>query len=252
MYMAYMNKIHLVFLPPHTSHILQPLDLTIFDAMKSSYKTNVLDFVALSNDLDVKKRHFIRFYAEARLQLTEKHILSGFKSAGIEPFNPNKTKLSSQVQQPPSQATPPSNKTIDHLTILTPYKPTEAHRQIRLITPSTIGILGRKISKALASKDMELALMKRRLEATEERLFEHTISTKRRRVKYDPSQAFASADEIIEAQAKMGVLDDNGDLMTTAVASELPNQAIPNTSYMQFEQEIRSMLEVVMVDPNLQ
>ena len=32
------NNIHLIFLPPHTSHVLQPLDLSVFSPLKHSYR----------------------------------------------------------------------------------------------------------------------------------------------------------------------------------------------------------------------
>ena len=38
MYMCFENKIHLIFLPPHASHVLQPLDQSVFGPLKAAYK----------------------------------------------------------------------------------------------------------------------------------------------------------------------------------------------------------------------
>ena len=38
MWACYQNNIQLLFLPPHTSHVLQPLDLTVFSVLKRAYR----------------------------------------------------------------------------------------------------------------------------------------------------------------------------------------------------------------------
>ncbi|OHW96491.1 transposase [Colletotrichum incanum] len=35
---CYINNVHLLFLPPHTSHILQPLNQSVFSPVKSAYR----------------------------------------------------------------------------------------------------------------------------------------------------------------------------------------------------------------------
>ena len=38
MWLCYSNKIHVLYLPAHTSHVLQPLDLSIFSPLKHNYR----------------------------------------------------------------------------------------------------------------------------------------------------------------------------------------------------------------------
>ena len=38
MWECFQNNIHLLFLPPHTSHVLQPLDLAVFGPLKQAYR----------------------------------------------------------------------------------------------------------------------------------------------------------------------------------------------------------------------
>ncbi|KAI0991083.1 hypothetical protein K3495_g17104, partial [Podosphaera aphanis] len=60
------HKIHLLFLPAHSSHILQPLDLAPFSVLKSKYRNQISDLSALNDAAPVKKERFIKFYHEAR------------------------------------------------------------------------------------------------------------------------------------------------------------------------------------------
>jgi transposase-like protein len=109
MYTCKMNKILLLYLPPHTSHCTQPLDLTCFSPVKSQYRKEIQELAALDNSAKVKKERFIAAYKKARDGgLTEKVIRSGFKAAGLIPYNPNKVLLSHFVRRP--QTTPKSQK----------------------------------------------------------------------------------------------------------------------------------------------
>jgi 4-hydroxybenzoate polyprenyltransferase len=74
MYRAWGANIHLVFLPPHCSHVLQPLDLNVFGIMKARYRKEVDILILLSDDLKVKKRQFIRCYELARRSVSPRHI----------------------------------------------------------------------------------------------------------------------------------------------------------------------------------
>jgi len=62
------NNIQLCFLPPHTSHILQPLDLGCFGPEKRRYREEIRK-MASSNDTGmVHKLHFIQCYQKARTE----------------------------------------------------------------------------------------------------------------------------------------------------------------------------------------
>ncbi len=38
MWNCFNNNVYLVFLPAHTSHVLQPLDLSVFSPLKQAYR----------------------------------------------------------------------------------------------------------------------------------------------------------------------------------------------------------------------
>lgn len=82
------DAIDLLILPPHSSHILQPLDVSVFAPLKC----------ALASETDVALRHdagriprvqWVETYIRARGKALNKHnILSGWRSAGLMPLSP--------------------------------------------------------------------------------------------------------------------------------------------------------------------
>lgn len=71
-------------LPAHTSHVLQPLDLGVFSAMKQYYGQEVNQL-----RVPIDKNNFPNLLARARQRaFTRKNIESGFRAAGIFPYNP--------------------------------------------------------------------------------------------------------------------------------------------------------------------
>jgi hypothetical protein len=131
MWKCYQNRVLLIYLPAHSSHVLQPLDLTCFSPLKSSYRRQIAELASLEDSAPIKKIRFIQYYARAREDgLTERNIRSGFAAAGIVPFNPNKVLSSSQVQrsiQPPR--TPSNARQTALLTATSPSLPTPRNQQ---------------------------------------------------------------------------------------------------------------------------
>ncbi|OHW97226.1 transposase, partial [Colletotrichum incanum] len=75
MWQCYINNVYLLFLPPHTSHILQPLNQSVFSLVKSAYRKE-LGYLSQWNDSTIiGKRNFISCYQKARLAgLTAQNI----------------------------------------------------------------------------------------------------------------------------------------------------------------------------------
>ena len=55
MYLCYQNNVHLLFLPPHTSHVLQPLDLSVFSSLKTHYQAVVSSLALLTDSSPIWK-----------------------------------------------------------------------------------------------------------------------------------------------------------------------------------------------------
>jgi hypothetical protein len=105
MFLAKQNKVQMVFLPSHCSHILQPLDLGVFSSVKSKYRRLIDEHACLEDSAPVRKARFIQYYNIARTQgLSRSNIIAGFKATGIWPYNPAKGLNSSQLlKEPPLQ-----------------------------------------------------------------------------------------------------------------------------------------------------
>ena len=88
---CYLNNVYLLFLPAHTSHILQPLDLGSFSSLKAAYRRFVGEYTAETDKSKLGKAKFLEFYAEARkIGLREQCIRSGWKATGLYPKNVRK------------------------------------------------------------------------------------------------------------------------------------------------------------------
>jgi hypothetical protein len=82
------NRIITLCIPPHTSHLLQPLDVGCFGPLKTAYGWLVVD-LARRQIFHIDKTDFLAMYYQARtLIFSEKTIKNAFKATGIAPFNP--------------------------------------------------------------------------------------------------------------------------------------------------------------------
>jgi hypothetical protein len=80
-------RIILICLPPHTTYLLQPLDLVIFLLLKRAYLQKVDEYIALGIT-GLNREWFLRIIGEIRLEIyTANHINSAFEAAGLYPYN---------------------------------------------------------------------------------------------------------------------------------------------------------------------
>jgi 4-hydroxybenzoate polyprenyltransferase len=62
MFECKINRIHCLYLPSHTSHITQPLNLALFGSVKHTYRHQISELSALDDSAPVKKHRFIAIY----------------------------------------------------------------------------------------------------------------------------------------------------------------------------------------------
>jgi DDE superfamily endonuclease/Tc5 transposase DNA-binding domain/helix-turn-helix, Psq domain len=213
LYECKQNNVIVVFLPAHTSHILQPLDLACFSPVKRLYKDLLRQAAYIDESIPIKRRKFIVLYAQARQErLTERTIRSGWKAAGLIPFDTSKGLHNRFVIQPPqtprqpSQTTPPdaSNQSLSVLQV-TPCKPKQVFTALRVLSRNTrvakptATLLG-KAAKAIgtlqarqASSDLQIASLTVQLEAAR-------APKRKRKVAVDLNKRFAQIDDIKAAQ----------------------------------------------------
>lgn len=100
------NKIICLYLPPHSSHLLQPLDVACFGPLKHAYGQQIQNFMKLGiNHID--KDDFLEAYQTVRPGVfTTPNINASFAGAGLIPYNPGRVLDSLHFQ---SDMTPPGS-----------------------------------------------------------------------------------------------------------------------------------------------
>ena len=105
------QSIHLFLLPPHTTHILQPLDVGCFQPYKH-YQSVILDEAALRSNLDFNKLDFLAALSIVRKQTFKPtNISSAWRRSGLYLYNPdlvlNALPKTGQPSRPNAFITPP-------------------------------------------------------------------------------------------------------------------------------------------------
>ena len=76
-------------LPPHTSHLLQPLDKTPFAQFKLHWEKHLTQYNNQNKGKSLNKVDFWDVFTLAfNAAMSLKNILSGFKKTGISPYDP--------------------------------------------------------------------------------------------------------------------------------------------------------------------
>lgn len=86
------NGIILYGLPPNTTHILQPADVSVFKPMKTEWKTTVRKWQSRSENINssITKLNFCRVFQECLGNITmTTYIINGFRKCGLFPLNPD-------------------------------------------------------------------------------------------------------------------------------------------------------------------
>ena len=92
------ENVHLFVLPPHSSHCLQPLDVSVFSPFKKSISTECHKFLHCHPDRVIVKEDLPKIIGSAfQASLTVSTIMSGYRKTGIFPFNPSAPVVSMPV-----------------------------------------------------------------------------------------------------------------------------------------------------------
>jgi len=87
---AVANNVHLLELPAHTSHWLQPCDRTLFGPLKRRYNNVCQELMANYPGVIISRMNFCGLFRKAwDDSMTESNIRAGFKACGVFPFNPS-------------------------------------------------------------------------------------------------------------------------------------------------------------------
>lgn len=85
------NGVIMVSLPPHTSHRLQPLDVTLFSSLKVAYNKECDLYMSLHPGQRITQYEIAQLFKLAyNRTATMSKAINGFETTGIIPFNRNK------------------------------------------------------------------------------------------------------------------------------------------------------------------
>lgn len=134
MWECHQNNIIVLYLPPHSSHVTQPLDLSCFSGVKQAYRSEVAELAQWEDSQPIKKIHFCDIYQKARTKgLIITSIQSGWKAAGLVPFNPDKVYGSRLAKAGRSEPITPTLTGPQ-----TPQKASKASSETWLTTPQNL------------------------------------------------------------------------------------------------------------------
>lgn len=83
------NQITILKLPPHSSHLLQPLDLAVFKSLKNNWDKELVVWQRKNVGVKIPKKKFSELIGQTWRNLSPDIIKNGFRKSGIFPFNRN-------------------------------------------------------------------------------------------------------------------------------------------------------------------
>jgi hypothetical protein len=114
---CHLHRILLAVYPPHSTHRLQPLDVSLFSPLATFYSQELDQFSLDSEGLTrLTKRDFFRlFWAAYKKAFIAKNIQSGWQRTGLYPFEPYVVLAKFQQKEPTTEERPlssDSNKSV--------------------------------------------------------------------------------------------------------------------------------------------
>ena len=154
-----------LYMPPHSSHLLQPLDVACFSPLKHIYGQQTQDLIRKGIH-SVGKEDFLYIYpAVHQKALSSSNIISGFTATGLIPFSPERvfSKLKVLIKTPTPPSSSHSNQSFG--TGKTPFNTYQLEKQKQrieslkgVVSPSVVEEAMRKIIKG-AEMTMQNALL---------------------------------------------------------------------------------------------
>lgn len=100
--LAQQNEVTIVKLPPHTTHVLQPLDVAVFKGLKQKWDKELCKWQRQNPRKKIPKQDFISLLTNVAQDVSSMSIINGFRTTGIydpepEVQGPNKKAISESI-----------------------------------------------------------------------------------------------------------------------------------------------------------
>ena len=127
------NSIIVLCMPPHSSHLLQPLDVSCFSVLKRSYGSVVQEQMRAGIN-HVDKDDFLDLYLQARIATySPSTIQSGFRATGLVPFDPDEVLSRLHIQLKTPSPVRPVLEASSPWVLETPHNITELNLQTKAL-----------------------------------------------------------------------------------------------------------------------
>ena len=84
------NNAEVLTIPPHTSHVLQPLDSVHFTQFKRNWEINLRKYNSPHSEQPINKIEFCNLFCPSwNMAMSVKNIMAGFRKTGIYPHDVN-------------------------------------------------------------------------------------------------------------------------------------------------------------------
>ncbi len=134
------NRILVAQYPPHSTHRLQPLDVSCFGALSTRYSQQLDQWLRKHGGIiPLNQNHFYSlFWPALHEAFSEHNILSGWRKTGLYPFNPQV--VLQQIENPPSR---PSSSDSKNSSILS----ASDWRRLRRVVKQEVNPLNQRLLK---------------------------------------------------------------------------------------------------------
>ena len=210
------NTIDILILPPHCSHALQPLDVSIFSPLKKALAVEADKLVSLDPGRQ-SRVEWTKAYIRAREKaITRANIQSGWKATGLWPLSPievfNKIKQVPEVpaSQPQEHVSHPLDLSLLQSSLPDGTKLREANALLHLELDKEQPLLSpakrytKRMTHALETAQSEVALLRKRLANAESLLQARKQRKKGKRIALKGKFVFSTQEVLnIAKQAKL-------------------------------------------------
>ncbi|KAK7219423.1 hypothetical protein V2G26_007426 [Clonostachys chloroleuca] len=210
MFEAKKMKIWCLYLPSHSSHATQPLDVGLFSPLKGEFKQQNAFFQTFKVKSVISKQPFIKVYAKASEKaFTPDNIKGSFHGAGIWPLD-IKQPLK-QLQDPKLLPFVPTTSPLKpepyEMHIITPSSSKEVRDQVDSLrdnlktVDSSARLLYKKVGKELDRKNSQIAALQHRNDYPEAEIASQQ-PLPRRTVQEDPNRLFPTIEQVVQARER--------------------------------------------------
>ena len=208
MWECFNHHIQLLYLPAHTSHILQPLDLAIFGPLKIAYRKWARQLYIQTDTSCHGKSRFLIYLKKARNEaITSQNIKAGWRAAGLWPLNSRKPLCSSQLLPQRSSQRSPQQLQQGNQQANQPFYTPQKRDDIQVLMrrlhksprKSSFRIVARKLAKAHDQRTLEMAMQDYKTQSLKAQI-ELLRPRKRAIVKPNPNEKFVNIEQIMKAK----------------------------------------------------